>query len=121
MSQIPKEPEQVMKMRGGGVLGKRTILKSDHFPGCQNKRLSPQIEGAPNYRQVGLLRLFIFCQFIYIYIYIYFFFFFPFQKMNQVVNVVVVMVRHRTRCMFTVLPYQPLMEFGTFSTTLVLD
>ncbi|CAJ1871832.1 unnamed protein product [Sphenostylis stenocarpa] len=53
MSQIPKEPEQVMKMRGGCVLGKRTILKSDHFPGCQNKRLSPQIEGAPNYRQAS--------------------------------------------------------------------
>ncbi|XP_027349886.1 paladin-like isoform X2 [Abrus precatorius] len=53
MSIIPKEPEQVMKMRGGSVLGKKTILKSDHFPGCQNKRLSPQIEGAPNYRQAS--------------------------------------------------------------------
>lgn len=41
-----------MKFRGGSVLGKKTILKSDHFPGCQNKRLSPQIDGAPNYRQV---------------------------------------------------------------------
>lgn len=41
-----------MSYRGGSVLGKKTILKSDHFPGCQNKRLSPQIEGAPNYRQV---------------------------------------------------------------------
>jgi hypothetical protein len=41
-----------MKQRGGSVLGKKTILKSDHFPGCQNKRLSPQIDGAPNYRQV---------------------------------------------------------------------
>ena len=49
---IAKEPEQVLKMRGGSVLGKRTILKSDHFPGCQNKRLTPQIDGAPNYRQV---------------------------------------------------------------------
>ncbi|KAB2612226.1 paladin-like [Pyrus ussuriensis x Pyrus communis] len=48
---IPKEPEQVMKLRGGSVLGKKTILKSDHFPGCQNKRLSPHIDGAPNYRQ----------------------------------------------------------------------
>ncbi|KAL5792093.1 hypothetical protein ACOSP7_000687 [Xanthoceras sorbifolium] len=48
---IPKEPVQVMKMRGGSVLGKRTILKSDHFPGCQNKRLAPPIDGAPNYRQ----------------------------------------------------------------------
>lgn len=42
-----------MKLRGGSVLGKKTILKSDHFPGCQNKRLSPQIDGAPNYRQVS--------------------------------------------------------------------
>ncbi|KAJ9696857.1 hypothetical protein PVL29_008858 [Vitis rotundifolia] len=48
---IPREPEQVMKLRGGSVLGKKTILKSDHFPGCQNKRLSPHIDGAPNYRQ----------------------------------------------------------------------
>lgn len=51
---IPKEPEQVMKLRDGSVLGKKTILKSDHFPGCQNKRMTPQIEGAPNYRQVSL-------------------------------------------------------------------
>ncbi|XVE77374.1 hypothetical protein DITRI_Ditri13aG0057200 [Diplodiscus trichospermus] len=54
---IPKELEQVMKMRGGSVLGKKTILKSDHFPGCQNKRLYPQIDGAPNYRQADSLRV----------------------------------------------------------------
>ncbi|KAF8407388.1 hypothetical protein HHK36_006519 [Tetracentron sinense] len=54
---IPKEPEQVMKLRGGSVLGKKTILKSDHFPGCQNKRLSPQIDGAPNYRQAVSLHV----------------------------------------------------------------
>ncbi|KAJ1425575.1 Protein-tyrosine phosphatase-like [Sesbania bispinosa] len=54
---IPKEPEQVMKMRGGSVLGKKTILKSDHFPGCQNKRLHPHIEGAPNYRQAESLHV----------------------------------------------------------------
>ncbi|KAL4323919.1 hypothetical protein GQ457_11G001890 [Hibiscus cannabinus] len=54
---IPKELEQVMKMREGSVLGKKTILKSDHFPGCQNKRLSPQIDGAPNYRQADSLRV----------------------------------------------------------------
>ncbi|ERN03230.1 hypothetical protein AMTR_s00003p00177190 [Amborella trichopoda] len=51
----PKEPEHVMNYRGGLVLGKKTILKSDHFPGCQNKRLQPHIEGAPNYRQAGSL------------------------------------------------------------------
>ncbi|XP_045796771.1 paladin-like [Trifolium pratense] len=52
-----KEPEEVMRMRGGCVLGKKTILKSDHFPGCQNKRLSPQIDGAPNYRQAESLHV----------------------------------------------------------------
>ncbi|XP_054802263.1 uncharacterized protein LOC129306004 isoform X2 [Prosopis cineraria] len=54
---LPKELEQVMKARGGSVLGKKTILKGDHFPGCQNKRLSPQIEGAPNYRQADSLHV----------------------------------------------------------------
>ncbi|XP_061354056.1 uncharacterized protein LOC133298743 isoform X2 [Gastrolobium bilobum] len=54
---IPKEPEQVMKWRGGSVLGKKTILKSDHFPGCQNKRLHPHIDGAPNYRQADSLHV----------------------------------------------------------------
>ncbi|CAL9065489.1 unnamed protein product [Musa banksii] len=51
------ESEHVMNYRGGSVLGKKTILKSDHFPGCQNKRLTPQIDGAPNYRQAGSLHV----------------------------------------------------------------
>ncbi|TQE01373.1 hypothetical protein C1H46_013053 [Malus baccata] len=46
-----------MKLRGGSVLGKKTILKSDHFPGCQNKRLYPHIDGAPNYRQADSLHV----------------------------------------------------------------
>ncbi|KAJ4847728.1 hypothetical protein Tsubulata_006902 [Turnera subulata] len=53
MSSMAKEPGQVLKQRGGSVLGKKTILKSDHFPGCQNKRLMPHIDGAPNYRQAA--------------------------------------------------------------------
>lgn len=57
MLRIVKEPEEVMRMRGGSVLGKKTILKSDHFPGCQNKLLTPQIEGAPNYRQAESLHV----------------------------------------------------------------
>jgi len=57
MARVVKEPEEVMRMRGGSVLGKKTILKSDHFPGCQNKRLSPQIEGAPNYRRADSLHV----------------------------------------------------------------
>lgn len=58
MSGSAREPEYVINSRGGSVLGKKTILKSDHFPGCQNKRLRPQVEGAPNYRQVGSLPVF---------------------------------------------------------------
>lgn len=49
---VSREPENVIVSRQGSVLGKKTILKSDHFPGCQNKRLLPHVEGAPNYRQV---------------------------------------------------------------------
>ncbi|GAA0176431.1 protein phosphatase [Lithospermum erythrorhizon] len=52
---IPREPEMVMKQRDGSVLGKKTIIKSDHFPGCQNKRLLPHIEGAPNYRKADAM------------------------------------------------------------------
>ncbi|EXB44485.1 hypothetical protein L484_013904 [Morus notabilis] len=47
----------IVKERGGAVLGKKTILKSDHFPGCHNKRLSPHIDGAPNYRQAECLHV----------------------------------------------------------------
>ncbi|KAL3652986.1 hypothetical protein CASFOL_002667 [Castilleja foliolosa] len=52
---IPKEPGQVIKQRDGSVLGKKTILKSDHFPGCHNKLLLPHVDGAPNYRKASSL------------------------------------------------------------------
>ena len=42
----------VLSSRRGSVLGTGTILKSDHFPGAQNKKLRPIIDGAPNFRQV---------------------------------------------------------------------
>lgn len=48
-----REPEDVIIARRGAVLGIKTTLKSDHFPGCQNKRLQPHVEGAPNFRQAG--------------------------------------------------------------------
>uniref|UniRef100_A0ACD5X113 Uncharacterized protein n=1 Tax=Avena sativa TaxID=4498 RepID=A0ACD5X113_AVESA len=57
MDDVQAAGEQVIRSRGGSVLGKKTILKSDHFPGCQNKRLTPHIDGAPNYRQAGSLRV----------------------------------------------------------------
>lgn len=57
MDDVQAVGEQVISSRGGSVLGKKTILKSDHFPGCQNKRLTPHIDGAPNYRQAGSLHV----------------------------------------------------------------
>ena len=55
---LSREPEDVIISRNGAVLGKKTVLKSDHFPGCQNKRLVPQVDGAPNYRQVYCICVF---------------------------------------------------------------
>lgn len=36
--------------RPGSVLGPHTILKLDHFKGCQSSRLVNEIDGAPNFR-----------------------------------------------------------------------
>ena len=44
--------QEVILSRAGAVLGRQTILKDDHFPGCQNSALTPLVEGAPNFRQV---------------------------------------------------------------------
>ncbi|KIY98140.1 hypothetical protein MNEG_9823 [Monoraphidium neglectum] len=46
------KPEDVIKERTGDVLLKNTLLKADHFPGCQNTKLTPLLDGAPNFRQV---------------------------------------------------------------------
>ena len=40
--------------RSGAVLGPHTILKEDHFPGCQSPHLPPSIPGVPNFREVGV-------------------------------------------------------------------
>ena len=48
----------IVNRRNGQVLSAKSILKSDHFPGCQNKALHPLIEGCPNYRQVPGLPVF---------------------------------------------------------------
>lgn len=45
---------QVVLTRFGSVLTKNTVLKQDHFPGCQNNAL-PLVQGAPNFRQVPSL------------------------------------------------------------------
>ena len=48
----------VVASRCGDVLTRATLLKSDHFPGCQNRRLRPLVEGAPNFRRVPGLPVF---------------------------------------------------------------
>jgi hypothetical protein len=44
--------EQAIVDRTGDVLVTNTILKADHFPGCQRKGLLPRLNGAPNFRRV---------------------------------------------------------------------
>lgn len=43
----------VINNRTGNVLGRGTILKSDHFPGCQRKGMEVMVDQAPNYRKVS--------------------------------------------------------------------
>lgn len=52
------DPEEVIALRLGDVLIKHTVLKADHFPSCHNTKLSPILEGAPNFRKVDGLRVY---------------------------------------------------------------
>uniref|UniRef100_M4FCR7 FBD domain-containing protein n=1 Tax=Brassica campestris TaxID=3711 RepID=M4FCR7_BRACM len=45
------------KVRDGLLLGKKTILKSDYLPACQNKSVNPRIESAPNYHEARSLHV----------------------------------------------------------------
>lgn len=49
---LTSEVASVIKDRRGNVLAAMTILKYDHFPGCQKMSLAERLEGAPNFRQV---------------------------------------------------------------------
>lgn len=50
--------EEIVANRHGEVLIQHSLLKSDHFPGCQNKKLRPLVEGAPNFRGIDGLPVF---------------------------------------------------------------
>ncbi|PRP83694.1 hypothetical protein PROFUN_03849 [Planoprotostelium fungivorum] len=43
---------KVVSSRRGDVLDPSTIMKSDHFPGCQKMSILPHLPGAPNFRSV---------------------------------------------------------------------
>jgi hypothetical protein len=49
---LEEEIRQAIMDRTGDVLVTNTILKADHFPGCQRKGLLPRLNGAPNFRRV---------------------------------------------------------------------
>ncbi|GJN24153.1 hypothetical protein PR202_gb11875 [Eleusine coracana subsp. coracana] len=48
----PHEMDVVAAMRNGEVLGRLTVLKSDHCPGSHSLNLPKRVEGAPNFRKV---------------------------------------------------------------------
>ena len=51
---LTNEVAFVIGNRQGSVLGPLTIMKYDHFPGCQKMSLPERLEGAPNFRQVQM-------------------------------------------------------------------
>eukprot|EP00889_Picochlorum_renovo_P000852 jgi/Picre1/27882/NNA_000845.t1 len=50
--------DEIVANRNGEVLIPHSLLKSDHFPGCQNTKLRPLVEGAPNFRGIEGLPVF---------------------------------------------------------------
>ncbi|GJM95803.1 hypothetical protein PR202_ga12581 [Eleusine coracana subsp. coracana] len=48
----PHEMDVVAAMRNGEVLGRLTVLKSDHCPGSHSLNLPKRVEGAPNFRKI---------------------------------------------------------------------
>lgn len=51
---LSSEVLEVVAHRRGQVLAAMTILKYDHFPGCQKTSLPERVDGAPNFREVVL-------------------------------------------------------------------
>ena len=49
---LASEVTKVVNRRRGSVLAAQTILKYDHFPGCQKLALPERLDGAPNFRGV---------------------------------------------------------------------
>ena len=49
--------DEVISSRSGQVLLRHTVLKADHFPACHNTKLTPILEGAPNFRQASVALL----------------------------------------------------------------
>lgn len=54
---LTSEVVKVVSKRRGSVLAAQTILKYDHFPGCQKLSLPERLDGAPNFRGVNFYEL----------------------------------------------------------------
>ena len=52
LEKASEERAGLIASRAGEVLGAHTILKEDHFPGCQSGKLPNIVPGAPNFRGV---------------------------------------------------------------------
>ena len=52
LEKASEERAGLIASRAGEVLGAHTILKEDHFPGCQSAKLPNIVPGAPNFRGV---------------------------------------------------------------------
>lgn len=53
--QASSEAVALVQNRPGSVLAPLTILKYDHFPGCQKLCLPDRLPGAPNYRAISVI------------------------------------------------------------------
>ena len=57
-AQEEEERAALIARRAGAVLGPHTLLKQDHFSGCQSLRVPALFPGAPNFRAVPGVRVF---------------------------------------------------------------
>ena len=95
------------KVRDGLLLGKKTILKSDYLPACQNKSVNPRIEITIRFAPFSILVIDIFryCRE------------FRLSSLLLVIHLVVLAFFRLALCMFTASLCQPPLGYETFLTT----
>ena len=54
----PDSPPSPPLPPSGAVLGPFTVLKEDTFPGMMSPKVAQSIEGAPNFRRLGAMRIY---------------------------------------------------------------
>jgi len=104
---IPARQSGMTKVRDGLLLGKKTILKSDYLPACQNKSVNPRIEITIRFAPFSILVIDIFryCRE------------FRLSSLLLVIDLVVLAFFRLALCMFTASLCQPPLGYETFLTT----